>query len=155
MSNPATVSDFKAQFDRDFVYGSGKETVRDTDIQRALNEAVSVFNNDLWSSDEIKFVYLYASAHFLVQNIQMAGGLSSSSKGLGINSRGGGITQSKSVGQVSVSYGIPESILSDRTLNQFMRTEYGLRYLQLLGPRLVGNAYAVNGFNDTGDSSGF
>src|ERR1043166_5131591 len=135
MALPATVEEFKAQFDRDFIYGQGKETVRDIDISRALTEATSVFNSEIWSQDELKPAYLYASAHFLVLNIQMAGGLSPSPSGKGTGNRGGGITQSKSVAQVSVQYSIPQSILESPSLNQFMRTDYGLRYLQMVTPR--------------------
>jgi hypothetical protein len=154
MTIPATVSDFKSQFDRDFIYGSGLEFVRDQDISRALNEASSVFNPDLWTSDEVKNAYLYAAAHFLVMNVQMAGGLSSPSTGKGIDSRGGGIIQSKSVGQVSVNYSIPESLSNDPLLTQFMRTDYGQKYLQLLTPRLVGNIGVLPGNNDTEEPYG-
>jgi len=154
MTLPATVAEFKAQFDRDFIYGSGKETIRDQDISKALTEATSVFNADLWDTSELKPAFLYASAHFLVLNIQMAGGLNPSPTGKGIDNRGGGITQSKSVAQVSIQYGIPQTVLESPILNQFLRSDYGLRYLQMITPRLVGNVAVVGGFNDTGGPGG-
>lgn len=154
MSLPASVAEFKTQFDRDFTYGPGKESVRDSDITRALTEAQSVFNPDIWETDVLKPAFLYAAAHFLVINIQMAGGLSSPSPGRGIDNRGGGITQSKSVGQVSINYAISEKYKEDPILSQFMRTDYGLRYLQMVSTRLVGHAYVVGGFNDTGGPGG-
>lgn len=139
---PPTIAEFKATFDRDFTFGTGKETVRDTDIQRALDEAATVFNPGIWDDTEAQAAYKYLSAHFLVLNVQMAGGLTK--KG-GVNNRGGGITQSKGAGQVNVAYGIPPRILEDAVLNQFMRTDYGMRYLQLITPRLVGNMAVVSG----------
>lgn len=137
-----TIAEFKATFDRDFTYGTGKETVRDSDIQRALDGAATVFNPAIWDDTEGKTAYEYLSAHFLVLNIQMAGGLT---KKNGTQNRGGGITQSKGAGQVNVAYGIPPRILEDAVLNQFMRTDYGMRYLQLITPRLIGNMAVVSG----------
>lgn len=154
MTLPATVAEFKAQFDRDFIYGTGKETVRDADIQRSLTEATSVFNADLWSTDELKPAYLYASAHFLVLNVQMAGGLSALPTGKGIDNHGGGVTQSKSVAQVNITYGLTEKFQNDPILSQFLRTDYGQRYLQMISPRLVANVMVVGGFNDTGGPGG-
>jgi hypothetical protein len=142
MFTPPTIADFKVTFDRDFTYGTGKETVRDSDIQRALNQAATVFNPAIWDDTEAQDAYEYLSAHFLVTNIQMAGGLT---KKNGTQNRGGGITQSKGAGQVNVAYGIPPRILEDAVLNQFMRTDYGMRYLQLITPRLIGNIATVSG----------
>lgn len=154
MSLPATVTDFKTQFDRDFIYGTGKETVRDSDITRALTEATSVFNSDLWSSDELKPAFLYAAAHFLVLNVQMAGGLAAAPSGKGVDNHGGGVTQSKSVAQVNIAYAIAEKFQNDPILSQFLRTDYGQRYLQMVSTRLVGNVAVVSGFNDTGGPGG-
>ncbi len=148
MTQPADIADFKDQFDRDFVFGTGKETVRDTDITKAFNMADMVFNAALWTSDaEAMIAYLYASAHILVINIQDAGGLGGGAGG-GVDSYGGGIIQNKSVGQVSVAYQLPTSLVENPILTQFMRTGYGQQYLQMLTPRLVGGGYVVDGWND-------
>lgn len=155
MSFPASVADFKSEFDRDFLYGSGLSTVRDIDIERAMVQGNSLFNESLWSSDpETKLAFLLVSAHCLVLNIQMAGGLMSKNTGQGINNKGGGIQASKSVGQVSVNYAIPQSVVDSPVLNQFMRTDYGQRYLNMAAPRLVGNMALFPGLNDTGENSG-
>lgn len=149
MTFPATVSDFKSEFDRDFIYGAGLDTIRDKDITRAMTEGNILFNVRLWSStDESKLAFLYLSAHCLVLSVQAAGGLTPKPSGLGVTNRGAGITQSKSVGQVSINYAIPQSVVDDPVLNQFMRTDYGQRYLQLVAPRLVGNIALFPGFND-------
>ena len=151
MSYPATVAEFKARFIRDFVYGDGLETVRDEDINTAMVQGNALFNGDLWSStDESKNAFLLVAAHCLVLNVQMAGGLNPRPSGQGINNKGGGIQQSKSVGQVSVNYAIPQDVANSPALNQFMRTDYGQQYLQLVAPRIVGNVAFINGPNDTG-----
>lgn len=154
MTFPATISEFKSEFDRDFIYGSGLSTVRDQDITRAMIQGNTLFNESLWSSDaETKMAFLLVTAHCLVLNVQMAGGLTSKPSGQGINNKGGGIQSSKSVGQVSVNYAIPQSVVDSPILNQFMRTDYGQRYLQLVAPRLVGNMVLLPGLNDTGEAS--
>jgi hypothetical protein len=146
MAQPAVVSDFKAQFDRDFTYGTSMETVRDADITRAFNMADMVFNESLWASTaEAKIAYLYASAHILVLNIQGTGGLGVKS---GVDSHGGGVILNKSVGQVSVAFQLPDSLANNPILYQFQRTGYGQQYLQLLTPRLVGAGFAVSGWRD-------
>lgn len=151
MSFPPSVADFKAQFNREFVYGSSLATVQDNDIQRAINEAGISFNPGLWDSSplgsttEQTIVYLYVSAHFMTLNIQGAGGLSSVNRGRGVKSSGGGTIQTKSVGSVSVGYVIPEDISGSPILGQFMRTDFGQKYLTLLWPRLVGNVGIVSG----------
>ncbi len=152
MSFPPSVADFKAQFTREFVYGASLDKVQDNDIQRAINEASIAFNPGLWdgatplgSTTELNIVYLYLSAHFMTLNIQGAGGLSSVNRGRGVKSAGGGTIQSKSVGSVSVTYVIPEDIQNSPILGQFMRTDFGQKYLTLLTPRLVGNVALVSG----------
>lgn len=149
----ATVASFKAQFGRDFVYGSGLNTVRDIDIQQALNLASSMFNPALFDtsligvapviSSESLMAYQYATAHFLVTAIQAAGGLGS--VGRGVFSQGEGVVSSKSVGGASVSFSWPSTVMDSPALFQFTKTTYGQAYLQILMPRLVGNVSAVLG----------
>ncbi len=152
MSFPPSVSDFKAQFNREFVYGTSLATVQDADIQRSINEAGISFNQGLFdgqtplgTTTELNIVYLYVAAHYLVLNIQGAGGLSSVNRGRGVKSSGGGTILSKTVGSVSVTYVIPDHIANSPILGQFMRTDFGQKYLVLLTPRLVGNVAVVSG----------
>jgi len=152
MAYPATLENFKTRFDRDFNFGPGKEAVRDVDVNNALAEANSVFNEALWDSDESVVAFLFAAAHCLVLNLQASGGLSASELGQGAESRGGGVIQAKSVGGVSVTYVIPEHIAQSPILSQFMRTDYGQRYLQMLVPRLVGHGEVIGGWDDVTQS---
>lgn len=151
---PVTVSDFKSYFNRDFVYGSGLNTVQDQDVSRGLDEAGMVFNTCLWATDtERSIAYLWASAHFLTINLQAAGGLAAVNTGRGVNSHGGGVIESKTVGGVSVNYALPDYVRTDKILSQFMQTNFGQTYLQFLQPRLVGNIATVAGL--IADSAGF
>lgn len=153
LNPPATVSQFKIQFYRDFAYGPGRESVTDIDIQNSLNLASSIFNPALFSTQPIGVppnltsealqAYLYDAAHWLVTSIQAVGGLGK--VGGGINSQGEGIVGNKSVGGVSVGFVWPSVITSSAALFQFTKTTYGQQYLQMLMPRLVGNVSVVAG----------
>ncbi len=152
MSFPPSVADFKAQFNREFAYGTSLAAVQDNDIQRAINETSVSFNPGLWdgvtmlgSTTEQNIAYLYLAAHYMTLNIQGAGGLSSVNRGRGLKSSGGGTIQTKSVGSVSVTYVIPEDVQNSPILGQYMRTDFGQKYLALIAPRLVGNVGIVSG----------
>ena len=147
MTQPAVISDFKAQFNRDFPYGTGLDTVRDADITSAFNSADLIFNAALWSDTEIKIAYLYVAAHVLWLNLQASGGLNLNG-GQGTEAFGGGTIQQKSVGQASVAYQLPQSMADNQLLNWFMESRYGRFYLQMLTPRLVGGGYTVAGWRD-------
>lgn len=157
LTPPATVADFKAQFTRDFNYGVGMDTVRDADIQSALNRASSIFNPALFDTtpvgvlpnvtSEAKICYLNASAHFLVIAIQGVGGLSASgpARSPGLASQGEGVVTSKSAGGVSIGSSFPDAIANNPVLFGLTKTTYGLEYLQVLMTRLVGNVAVVAG----------
>lgn len=146
---PTDVADFKAQFPREFVYGTQLSQVLDADINRCMNEATMVFNADLWEDATARDIaFLYASAHFLVQNLQTVGGTQLVNTAQALNSKGGGTVVSKSVGGVAVQYALPPSITEDKMLSGFMHTDFGQRYLQLLTPRLVGGGFVVEGYRD-------
>jgi len=135
---PIEVDDFMAFFDRDFVYGEKKCEVREVDIEKAIAEANILFNIGLWDSVEIsKIPFLYLTAHCLVKIFNTIGGVIQ--VGNGVNSVGSFPINSKGAGGLSVNYSIPEDLANDKMLSQFLTTAYGLKYLQLLVPNLVGN----------------
>jgi hypothetical protein len=154
---PATIAQFKAQFPRDFKYGSGLETVRNEDIQAALNLASTIFNPTLFDTSLVGLVpnqtsealmcYLNASAHFLVLSLQAAGGLSAISRYQGPNSQGTGVVTNKGVGGVSIGYEWPSAITDNPALYQLTQTAYGQTYLQVAMLKLVGNVSIVAGEN--------
>lgn len=113
--------------------------ISDTDIQKAFSEARMNFNSKLFSScDEIRVAFCYLTAHYLVIDLNNA----NNPFALG----GMGITQSKSVGSVSESYGIPQWIMNDKNLSLYAQTGYGRKYLSLIIPRLTGNIIFTKGF---------
>lgn len=161
LNPPVSIAQFKAQFGpRDFIYTSGIEGIMDSDISNGLNLASSVYNPELFSTvpigiapnitSEAVLAYCYAAAHFVVSSVQSVGGLGK--KGRGVRSQGEGMTGNKSAGGLSLSMEWPSSIKDSPMLFQMTRTTYGMQYLQILAPLLVGNVSAVWGERGPGGS---
>ena len=131
-STPVTVADWEQYSD------SIENYVQDADITRAFGEAKLSINQALFSSDaEITLVYLYITAHYLVQDLQTA--LE------GIESTGRYPVNSRSVGSVSESYSIPQRFLDDPMLSYYATTGYGRKYLSFLVPRMIGAVDIAHG----------
>jgi hypothetical protein len=133
-----TVADFKVYFARDFDFApsddaSNLKYVTDTDITRAIAEALLSFNETLFSDPVPPFLYLVA--YSLVVNIQ------NSSKGL--SSQAKFPISSTSVGGVSISYQIPDRYAKDPIIQQYAKNGYGMKYLEYALPALVGVASAA------------
>jgi len=110
--------------------------VSDLDITNAYAEACITFNDALFDDDDdIVLGYLYLAAHYLVNDLN-AGGQNSSQAGL---------ANSRSVGNVSESYSIPQWQLDDPILSFYAGSSYGRKYLNLILPRLTGNIATVEG----------
>lgn len=106
--------------------------IQDSDIMRAFNEAVINFNVNLFTDQNSAImVFLYLAAHYLVIDLNNA----MNPLALGFM----GFTQSKSVGSVSESYGIPQWMLNNQALSAYAQTGYGRKYLSLIQPYLIGN----------------
>lgn len=134
-STPDTVADWEQFSD------SIENYVLDNDITKAFLEAKFSFNEGLVGGvcDEVLHVYYYLVAHYLVMDIQASqSGLANSGKFL---------VASKSAGSVSVSYSIPESYLKDPILSYYTKTDYGMKYLSVIMPKMVGNMFAVAGMS--------
>ena len=111
--------------------------VSDLDITNAYAEACITFNDTLFTSDDdMTLGYLYLSAHYLVHDLN-AGGVD----GSGVV----GLANSRSVGNVSESYTIPQPYLDSAVYSFYTRSSYGLKYLNMIIPRLVGNVVTVAG----------
>ena len=161
--------DFKAYFKGDIVYNElnfyqslidGNETqppakdwqlyndnvnnyISDDDILRAFTEAKVNFNANLFPDDETAImIFCYLAAHYLV--IDMNNALNPF--GMGFN----GFTQSKSVGSVSESYGIPQWMMNDKILGMYAQTGYGRKYLSLIAPYMIGNIIYTPGMVNFG-----
>jgi hypothetical protein len=136
-----TVAQFKAYFYRDFPYATSQSDltrVIDADITKAIAEAAFYVNEGLFSvQDDFQLAYMYLTAHYLCTDLMNAK--------QGLNGQYNWLVTSKSVGNVSESYQIPEFILKNPTLAMMSKTTYGAKYLSIIAPLLVGPVYAVGG----------
>lgn len=113
--------------------------VQDADITRAFAEAMVNFNQALFTSDaQIKMAFLYLTAHYLVNDLRAAQG--------GVTATPIFLVESRTVGNVSESYGIPEKYLNNPVFSYLTTTPYGLKYLSFVIIKLVGNVGAVGGW---------
>lgn len=136
--NYPTVAEFKAQFQRDFPFGSSSDSVMDYDIDKAILQAGFNVNENLFADEtNFKFAFNYLAAHYLVMNLK------ASSQGL--NGGFSWLESSKSVGSVSQSFAIPQSILNHPLLSMFSKTSYGAMYLSLVLPLTYGQMSAISG----------
>ncbi len=144
-----TVSDFKTYFRRDFPYAPTYATenepenldsfVFDSDIEKAFGEAKTILNQGLFGDDDsIRLAYLYLSAHYLVIDLRAAMG--------GVDSTGSFPVASRSVGSVAESYAIPDAYKDNAQYAFFTTTGYGMKFLSMVIPRLVGNIRTVAGW---------
>lgn len=112
--------------------------VSDEDISRAFTEAKVNFNPQLFPNCEtMRMVFCYLAAHYLVIDLNNA----QNPLALGFM----GFTQSKSVGSVSESYGLPQWVMSNPKLSLYAQTGYGRKYLSLIQPYLTGNIIYTRG----------
>ena len=107
---------------------------QDSDITSAIAEANVNFNEQLFSKEDAKLIFMYLVAYYLTNDFKNAMGQLSA-----------GITTSKSVGSVSESSSVPQWMLNDRLLSAYARNGYGLKYLSLIQPYLIGNVMFFQG----------
>lgn len=144
-----TVADFKTFFVRDFPFqpdppptppGSVEpdKYVQDSDIERAMLLAKYMCNQKLFSDqDFFNLGYEYLTAHYLTVNLRASGA--------GLNGKFEWPAGSKSVGSVSISQAIPDSILKNPAYAFLTTTNYGVEYLMLIWPLLTGVMFTVPG----------
>ena len=112
--------------------------INDSDIEKAMKEADTVFNESLSTTEaEKELQYLYLTAHFLCLDIRA--GVD------GINATGKQVAQSRSVGSVSESYVVPEEWTRSSIFNFYTTTHYGLKFLSMVTPKMIGNIKSIEG----------
>ncbi|MBZ5673705.1 MAG: DUF4054 domain-containing protein [Acidobacteriia bacterium] len=110
--------------------------VQDQDITNAFTEAQVLFNQALLGTDAtIRLAYLYLTAHFLCNDMRAAAA--------GISSSGSFPVQSRTVGSVSEAYQIPDAYKNNPNYAFYITSAYGMKYLQMILPNLIGNMQAV------------
>lgn len=135
--NNPVVADFKAQFVRDFPYGTDINTgVTDADIATAFQCTNFAINQALFA-DQGSYTYAYnlLSAHYLVLNLRAGS--------QGINGQYNWLQNNKSVQGVSEGFSIPDRILSNPMYSHLSKTNYGQQYLMLIYPSLTGMMFAA------------
>lgn len=111
--------------------------ISDLDINNAFAEACVTFNEALFTNDDnLKLGFLYLSAHYLVHDLN-ANGLSGAGQI--------GIVSSRSVGSVSEGFSIPQAFLDKPIYSFYVRSTYGIKYLNMVLPRLAGNVVSIEG----------
>lgn len=114
------------------------EYILDQDITNAFSEAQALFNEGLWPDNQtITLAYLYLTAHYLVNDLRAAS--------QSLNSTGSFPVTSRTVGSMSESYLVPDMYKDYPQLAFLTTTSYGMKYLSMLLPNLVGNIVAVDG----------
>lgn len=131
-----TPADFKAQFYRDFPYGTGNDQtsvdiVRDADIQAALNMTGVNFNESFWGTQAVfTSMYCLLAAHYLVVNFQ--------NSSVGLAGQTGWLTTHQNVDSVQQSFATPEWVMDNPELAAISKTRYGLQYISFIVPYLRG-----------------
>lgn len=137
-TNPS-VADFKAQFFRDFPYGTDPNVaILDQDITLAF-QYVNINVNQALFADQASYNigYLLLSAHYLVMNIRASS--------QGINGQFNFLQSGKNAGSVSESFAIPQRVLDNPDWAILCKTNYGAQFIQLVLPQLSGQIYTVLG----------
>lgn len=138
MAYPITVSEFKTFFAKDFDYGTEPDQVSDSEITRAMTEASMNFNEALFDTqDEKKLIFSYLTAYYLVIDINNA-----NAQGAGNN---GGLVTYRQVRNVAESFKVPKWIEESPMFSMFSQNGYGLKYLTMIYPYLIGNVRIVPG----------
>lgn len=137
-----SVADFKEYFKRDFkdnflpdnieeTSDEALDYITDGDIDKAITQMSSLINKSLFDCKSLSVAELFLTAHCLVYDLRTSNS--------GLASTFEFPLQSKSVGSVSVSYGIPQSYLQKEIYSFYLTSGYGLKYLAILIPKLKGN----------------
>ena len=115
-----------------------EDYILDSDIERAFAEAKANFNEKMFETPELmEIAFYYLSAHYLCIDQRNADG----SYGAGYT----GMAQSKTVGNVSASYVVPQRYLNNPYYAFLAQTGFGNKYLSYIIPRSVARCMWVAG----------
>ena len=108
---------------------SKDDYVTDQDILKAMSQAIITAKYCGDSDEEAINIYLHLVAYYLVVDLKNAS--------QGVGSSYSAAVSSKSVGDVSESYAIPQWMLDNPMYSMFAQNGYGLKYLSLIAPFLA------------------
>ena len=114
--------------------------VLDNDIERARMEAVASFNCELMLDKETGIlIFLYLWAFYLAYDLSLAQGCAYGSVTFPVTD--------VTVGSVHEGYYVPKAYLEDPILGFYARNGFGLKYLNLVYARAIGNVRVVAGWS--------
>jgi len=135
--NP-TVDQFEEFFSRDFPFSECDNGVTESDVQKAQQEATFQLNISLCDTQAFySTCFNYLTAHNLTINLR--------NSSQGIAGTFPWLQQSKTVGPIAESFGIPPRILENPELAMLCKTTYGAKYLSFILPNLSGQMFSVYG----------
>jgi len=131
MTIPPTPNDFKEFFDGgEFSYDEQPPAVRDKDIERAQQEALVIFNPNLFPDEKNRIIaFNYLTAHLLLTAMNIRKG----------NGAPEFTVSSQSADGLSVSYQVPTFLANSPFLSQFTTTGFGVRYASMVYPAALAN----------------
>jgi hypothetical protein len=114
--------------------------VSDNDIERARLEAVASFNCELMSDKYVgRLIFLYLWAFYLAYDLSLAQGGAYGSVTFPVTD--------VTVGSVHEGYYVPKAYLEDPILGFYARNGFGLKYLNLVYAKTIGNVRVVAGWS--------
>lgn len=118
---------------------TNKKKVTDWDIAGAITKATAFNMTEALFGSQAAFLVAYdlLSAHYLVETLQA--GMS------GLNGQADWLTKSKTAGNVSQDFEIPDRVLNSPYLGKLSKTTYGAQFLELVSPQLIGNIQSFRG----------
>lgn len=135
-STPGTDSD-KWVLDTDET-ANLSDVILDADILRAMGEASFKFNENMFTEEKGKLIFLYLTMFFLVYDRQMA------ASGMNGNSAAGPVL-SRTVGKMSVSY-MESKLFKNYPSYEFLSSnDYGRKAFNLIMPYLRGGVRILKG----------
>lgn len=139
MFTAPTTQQFENQFYRDFPFGTDPQvSVTTLDITNAFNLVDNQINQSFFPNQTAYIQgYNLLAAHYLVTNLR--------NSSQGINGQYNFLQQSKSVGSIAESFGIPQRVLDNPEMSMLCKTNYGALYLQIILPQLAGQMFSVWG----------
>jgi len=112
--------------------------INDTDIEKAIGEQEAMLPVSRFDDVTLAMAQEYLTAHCLCNDIKTSNA--------GLASQISFPVQSKSAGSISTSYGIPKGFMDKEIYSFYLTSQYGLKYLALLIPRIKGNIAIAYGW---------
>lgn len=112
--------------------------INDTDIEKAIATCDMLVPIARFETSVLTQAQLYLTAHCLCDDIKTSNA--------GLANQVSFPTSSKSAGSISTAYSVPKNFLNKEAYTFYLNSQYGLKYLALLLPRIKGNMSIAYGW---------